>query len=118
MDAVKRKGMKSAWLSGMAGLVCLGLVGCVAPRKYDVVVYGGTSAGVAAAVQGKNGDVYTMITMETPDWSIINDLIGKFREEVAEAVESTDGHINLINQSIKRLSPGATVETSPVAAQS
>ncbi len=65
----------------------------------------------AAAVQGKNGDVYTMITMETPDWSIINDLIGKFRDEVAEAVESTDGHINLINQSIKRLSPGATVET-------
>jgi signal transduction histidine kinase len=64
----------------------------------------------AAAVQGKNGDVYTMISMETPDWSIINDLIGKFRDEVAEAVESTDGHINLINQSIKRMSPGSTVE--------
>lgn len=64
----------------------------------------------AAAVQGKNGDVYTMITLEAPDWSIINDLIGKFREEVAEAVESTDGHINLINQSIKRMSPGSTVE--------
>lgn len=64
----------------------------------------------AAAVQGKNGDVYTMITMETPDWSIINDLIGKFRDEVAEAVDSTEGHINLINQSIKRMSPGSTVE--------
>lgn len=64
----------------------------------------------AAAVQGKNGDIYTMITIETPDWSIINDLIGKFRSEVEDAVHATEGHINLINQSIKRLSPGATVE--------
>jgi signal transduction histidine kinase len=64
----------------------------------------------AAAVQGKSGDVYTMITLETPDWSIVNDLVGKFRDEVTEAVEATEGHINLINQSIKRLSPGATVE--------
>lgn len=64
----------------------------------------------AAAVHGKTGDVYTMITVDAPDWSIINDLIGRFRSEVKDAVESTQGHINLVNQSIKRMKPTDTVD--------
>jgi hypothetical protein len=64
----------------------------------------------AATIHGKTGDVYTMITIDAPDWSIINDLIGRFRNEVQEAADATQGHINLINQSIKRMKPGDTVE--------
>lgn len=63
-----------------------------------------------ATIHAKNGDVYTMVTIETPDWSIIKDLMARFRGEVAEAVEATQGHINLINESMKRMQPDDTVE--------
>ena len=65
----------------------------------------------AATVHGKDsGDVFTMVTIDTPDWSIIEDIMSRFRTEVKDAVDSTMGHINLINQSIKRMQPDDTVE--------
>ncbi len=65
----------------------------------------------AATIHGKDsGDVFTMVTIDTPDWSIIEDIMSRFRNEVKDAVDSTMGHINLINQSIKRMQPDDTVE--------
>ena len=58
-----------------------------------------------AAVEGKSDIVYTMITMDLPDWSVVNELIGRFRDQVKEAVEATEGHINLINLSVKQMKP-------------
>jgi hypothetical protein len=59
----------------------------------------------AAIVPGRGGDLCTMITIDAPDWAIINDLIGRFRSEVMDAAEATQGHLSLINQSISRLRP-------------
>ena len=63
-----------------------------------------------AAVNGKNGKTHTMITLDSPDWTVVNDLIGRFRDQVQEAVESTEGHIKLINMSINQMKPEDTVE--------
>lgn len=63
-----------------------------------------------AAVHSLSGATHTMITLDSPDWTVVNDLIGRFRDQVHEAVESTDGHINLINMSINQMQPDDTVE--------
>ncbi len=63
-----------------------------------------------AAVAGKADVVYTMIALDMPDWSVVNELIGRFRDQVKEAVETTDGHLNLINLSIKQMQPDDPVE--------
>lgn len=64
----------------------------------------------AAAIHGSRGEVYTMITIEQPDWSALSELIGKFLYETREAVESTQGHADLILQSLKQPRPGESVE--------
>lgn len=64
----------------------------------------------AAAVPGESGEVYTMITIEVPDWTAIRELTDKFRDEVRTAAESTQGHTDLILQTIKNVKPKDTVE--------
>lgn len=64
----------------------------------------------AAAVGGADGTIFTLITIESPDWSSITELMGLFRSEVKEAAEATQGHINLIEQSMKRLGPDDRIE--------
>ncbi|MBZ0298618.1 MAG: hypothetical protein K8J31_02710 [Anaerolineae bacterium] len=63
-----------------------------------------------ATVPGKAQAVHTLITLDSPDWTVVNDLIGRFRDQVEEAVEATQGHIKLINLSINQMSPDAPVE--------
>jgi signal transduction histidine kinase len=65
----------------------------------------------AAAVQGDGGEIFTMITIEVPDWSAIHELMDKFREEVQTAAEATQGHTDLIMQTVKNVKPKDTVET-------
>jgi signal transduction histidine kinase len=64
----------------------------------------------AAAVPGEGGEVYTMITLEVPDWTAIHELMGKFLDEVRSAAASTQGHTDLILQTIKNVKPKDTVE--------
>lgn len=64
-----------------------------------------------ATISGKAQAIHTMITLDLPDWTVVNDLIGRFRDQVQEAVEATEGHIKLVNLSINQLSPDAPVET-------
>lgn len=56
----------------------------------------------ASAIHGDDSEVYTMITIDTPDWSAMTELIDRFRKEVEEAAGATQGHTELINQTIKR----------------
>ncbi|HVU10399.1 MAG TPA: sensor histidine kinase [Phototrophicaceae bacterium] len=53
---------------------------------------------------------YTMVTIETPDWSAIADLMEKYLEEVREVVNATEGHADLIMQSVSHAKPNETVE--------
>lgn len=53
--------------------------------------------------------VYIMITLEVPDWSIANDMVDMFHDQVTEAVDATQGHVKLINASIDRLKDDDTI---------
>ncbi|MBI5667272.1 MAG: hypothetical protein HZC41_04625 [Chloroflexi bacterium] len=64
----------------------------------------------AAAVHGDSGEVFTMITIEVPDWTAMTDILTQFRTEVQNAAESSQGHVNLILQSMKQTRRGETVE--------
>lgn len=64
----------------------------------------------AAAVHGESGDIFTLITIEVPDWTAMTDILTQFRAEVQNAAESSQGHINLILQSLKQIKTGESVE--------
>jgi signal transduction histidine kinase len=64
----------------------------------------------AAAVHGTNGEIFTMITIESLDWSAMHELMDKFRDEVHNAATSTQGHTALILQSLKQTKPNETGE--------
>ncbi len=63
-----------------------------------------------ATVRSKTAATHTMIALDSPDWTVVNDLIGRFRDQVQEAVEATEGHIKIINMSIGQMGPDAPVE--------
>lgn len=55
----------------------------------------------AAAILNEEGEVQLMITLDMPDWSMVTAVIDRFRKEMTDAVNSTMGHINLINKTIE-----------------
>lgn len=65
----------------------------------------------AAAVHGQGGEVYTMLTIDAPDWSALNELMTNYLDEVREAVDATRGHIDLIGQTVRAVKSTDTVET-------
>lgn len=65
----------------------------------------------AAVVHGQGGEVYTMLTIDIPDWSPLHDLLNSYLNEVADAVDTTRGHIDLITQTVTKPKRTDTVET-------
>ena len=59
----------------------------------------------AAAIQQESGEIFLMITLDLPDWSAITTLLDRFRSEMREAIMSTQGHIDIINQTIAHVDP-------------
>jgi signal transduction histidine kinase len=80
------------------------------PVRFHIYRSGEHIACWAAIVHGAGGDVFTMITIEAPDWSALTELLDKFREEVESAATATQGHTHLILQSLKAQKPGETIE--------
>ncbi len=62
-----------------------------------------------AAVQGTDGQLYTMLTLDTPDWRALDELLAKFTDELRDAVDSTLGHIDIILQSARTYEDGDSV---------
>lgn len=65
----------------------------------------------AAAVHGPGGEVYTMLSVDTPDWSALTDLVSEYLDEVRDAVDTTRGHIDLIGQTARNPKKTDTIET-------
>ncbi len=65
----------------------------------------------AAAITGVGGNVYTMITLDLPDWTAVTEIVERFRIEMKETVDTTRGHANLIAATIKNVKPDETVES-------
>lgn len=59
-------------------------------------------------VPGPNGVLYTMLTLEQPDWQPVSEIITQFNEELRTSVDSASGHIRLISQVLNVRKPTDT----------
>lgn len=71
------------------------------PIRFKIYRSGAYIPCWAAAVNTTSGEVMTMLTLDSTDWEIVSNVIDRFRNEMRETVESTVGHINLINRTLK-----------------
>lgn len=79
------------------------------PVRFFTYLSGGYIPCWAAAVQGDAAEIHLMITLEMPDWSAVTTLLERFREEMREAISATQGHVDIINQSIAHFDPSGDV---------
>ena len=80
------------------------------PVRFHTLLAGAYTPCWAAGILGKNGELFTMISIEQPDWSSLNELMSTFREEAREAIDSTAGHAELIKQIIGKGAKDLTIE--------
>jgi signal transduction histidine kinase len=64
----------------------------------------------ATAIYGPGKAVYTMITLDRPDWSALTELMSTFRSEARMSITSTRGHAELIKQVLTHRAQIATVD--------
>lgn len=58
----------------------------------------------ASAVMTQEGQLCTMLTIDAPDWSAMKALMETFRRELIDAINSTRGHIDIIEKDIQNFS--------------
>jgi signal transduction histidine kinase len=80
------------------------------PVRFHTLLTGAYSPCWAAAIHAQDGQVYTQITLEQPDWVALKEFMSTFRSEARMAVESTRGHADLIIQIMKKRPAGMTVD--------
>lgn len=82
------------------------------PTRFHVLRGGEYIPCWASVVTDAEGNAYSIITVETPDWSALQEIVDQYLGEVRAAVEATRGHASLITQSIKKPRKiGQTTET-------
>lgn len=80
------------------------------PVRFTVFHLGERIPCWAAAVNGEGGEVYTVLTLEQPDWTALTELFERYVAEVRDAVETTRGHAELIMANVKKEKPSETLE--------
>jgi signal transduction histidine kinase len=80
------------------------------PVRFHTLLTGAYIPCWAAAIHAQDGQVYTQITLEQPDWVALKEFMSTFRSEARMAVESTRGHADLIIQIMKKRPAGMTVD--------
>lgn len=71
------------------------------PIRFKIYRSGAYIPCWAAAVNGDGGEVYTMLTLDVPDWELVSNVIDRFRNEMHDAVDSTSGHMRLIARALQ-----------------
>jgi signal transduction histidine kinase len=79
------------------------------PVRFHIYRYGERLPCWVSALRSQ-ADTFTMIAIEMPDWTAVADVIEKYLEEVREVVTASQGHANLITQSVSRAKPADTAE--------
>ncbi len=80
------------------------------PVRFHTFLGGAYTPCWAAAIYGEDGAVYTMITIEHPDWSALTELMSRFRTEARMSITSTRGHAELIKQVIEKRKTDTSAE--------
>lgn len=71
------------------------------PVRFHILRSGERIPCWASAISSEEGEICTMLSFDTPDWDALHELMTKFRTEMRDAVESTSGHIEIIEQLMK-----------------
>jgi signal transduction histidine kinase len=66
------------------------------PIRFHTLLAGAYTPCWMAAIYGANRKVYTMVSIDRPDWRALSELMSTFREEAGQAVDGTRGHAELI----------------------
>lgn len=80
------------------------------PVRFAMMLGGAYIPCWIAAVHSANGLVYTMVTLEQPDWKPLAELLNIFRSEARTSITSTQGHAELIQQLAANPPPKSTVQ--------
>lgn len=72
------------------------------PVRFHTFLAGAYTPCWATAIYGTGGAIYTMITLERPDWSALTELMSTFRSEARMSITSTRGHAELIQQVLNK----------------
>jgi signal transduction histidine kinase len=80
------------------------------PVRFHTFLAGAYTPCWATAIYGPGGTIYTMITIERPDWTAMTELTSTFRSEARMSITSTRGHAELIKQVIARRTDKTTAE--------
>ena len=80
------------------------------PVRFHTFLAGAYTPCWATAIYGPGGAIFTMITIDRPDWSALTELMSTFRSEARMSITSTRGHADLIKQVISRRSPNTSAE--------
>jgi signal transduction histidine kinase len=80
------------------------------PVRFHTFLSGSFTPCWATALYGTDGAIYTMITLERPDWSALTELMSTFRSEARMSITSTRGHAELIKQIVAKRTAKTTAE--------
>ena len=80
------------------------------PVRFHTFLSGAYTPCWATAIYGPGGAIFTMITIERPDWTAMTELTSTFRSEARMSITSTRGHAELIKQVIARRTAATTAD--------
>jgi signal transduction histidine kinase len=75
------------------------------PVRFNIFRSGEYIPCWATTILGDAGEVCTMITIDMPDWTAMQELLNTFRDELSDAVFSTKGHVDIIDRDLDRFDP-------------
>lgn len=70
------------------------------PVRFHIMRNGEYVPCSASVITADEGQLYTLVTLEPSDWSIVTEVMNRFRKEMRDALESTTGHIALITKTL------------------
>lgn len=71
------------------------------PIRFKIFRSGAYIPCWAAALNDADGHVYLLLTLDVPDWEVVTHVIDRFRNEMHDLIDSTVGHMKLINRSME-----------------
>lgn len=80
------------------------------PVPFSIAYRGERLPCRASALKDQFGEPFLLVTAEQADWSPLKELFEHFLVETREAIVSTQGHADLIRQSLQKAKPGDSPE--------
>lgn len=71
------------------------------PVRFRIYRSGEHMPCYASTVYGMGGEIFTMITIEQPDWTAMSEMLEHFKDELETAADSSMGYSRLISQALK-----------------